>query len=339
MAMADGDYLECTANPAPGDNALGGLLADLLNQWEDEDEVPLEAQDQDQATVDCSEQQAAAQPESMGMHPVPAIESTLARLSEATALEASEASLDPIAPSPPGIVKDGFAPVDLDTAEADWREEPESPVAATELVSDFAAAGEEPAPEPETARKLALAARTRAQRNEGLLELVRSMYQGIQQRGSGGGVAGKDGFVVVRLGGQQYGISIRRVLEAGRMPLVTTVPLAPAFVPGVINLRGEVLPLVDLRLLMGLDSTSSGRMVIIRSKDGAGGTAIVVDGLAGIAWLDRTLLACSNPVPNGQTGGIRLEDLVSATGLHRDRQLGILDLDRLFGSKELAELV
>jgi len=174
-------------------------------------------------------------------------------------------------------------------------------------------------------------------KTENMLELVRTMYRGIQERKTGQTAAGRDGYVVVRLAGHQFGIPTRRVVETDRLPRVTPLPFVPDFIPGVANLRGEVLPLVDLRLLLGLEPEPEARMVVVRHKDEEPATALVVDGLGGIAWISPSQLS-SVETPEEAGEEIGLERLVSASAEHRNRKLEILDLDRLFASRELVEL-
>ncbi|MDE7112701.1 MAG: chemotaxis protein CheW, partial [Acetatifactor sp.] len=59
-------------------------------------------------------------------------------------------------------------------------------------------------------------------------------------------------FIVIRLGEEQYGIDIRYIDNIVRMQNITRVPKVPAYLKGVINLRGEVVPVSSIRLKMGL---------------------------------------------------------------------------------------
>ena len=59
---------------------------------------------------------------------------------------------------------------------------------------------------------------------------------------------------MIRLGDEQYGIDIRYIDNIVRMQHITRVPKVPAYLKGVINLRGEVLPVMSLRLKMGLEA-------------------------------------------------------------------------------------
>src|SRR5438552_16207181 len=87
--------------------------------------------------------------------------------------------------------------------------------------------------------------------------------------------------VVFQLGAELYGVEISRVHEIIRLQTVTRVPRAPAFVEGVINLRGKVIPVVDLRRRFGLemtDHTRASRIVVVEIADQVVG--IVVDGVS-----------------------------------------------------------
>lgn len=77
-------------------------------------------------------------------------------------------------------------------------------------------------------------------------------------------------FVVFRLDNEEYGIDILRVKEIKEMMSVTRVPKAAHFVTGVINLRGEVIPVIDLRKKFNLkerDDNSNDRIIIVAVDD------------------------------------------------------------------------
>jgi purine-binding chemotaxis protein CheW len=79
-----------------------------------------------------------------------------------------------------------------------------------------------------------------------------SAHRGVQENGSGGERGGK--FLTFFLAEEEYGIEILKVHEIiGIMP-ITRVPRTPKFILGVINLRGKVIPIVDLRLKFGMQS-------------------------------------------------------------------------------------
>lgn len=77
-------------------------------------------------------------------------------------------------------------------------------------------------------------------------------------------------FVGLILGSERYGINIMDVEEIIRMMDITTVPKAPAFVEGIINLRGRVIPVVDLRKRLGVpvsDLSANTRIIVVNIRD------------------------------------------------------------------------
>ena len=89
-------------------------------------------------------------------------------------------------------------------------------------------------------------------------------------------------FIVFKLGAQEYGLPISAVAEIARVPeQITRMPKAPAFIDGIVNLRGTVLPIVDLRRRFGLVSgeTTSGRRILVLAAGGVP-TGFVVDSVS-----------------------------------------------------------
>ena len=86
-------------------------------------------------------------------------------------------------------------------------------------------------------------------------------------------------YIVIRLGDEQYGIDIRFVDNIVRMQNITRVPKVPAYLKGVINLRGEVIPVISLRLKMGLpaDEITRATRIIILKLEQQGSFGILVD--------------------------------------------------------------
>jgi purine-binding chemotaxis protein CheW len=77
-------------------------------------------------------------------------------------------------------------------------------------------------------------------------------------------------YIVVKLGGEQYGIDIAHVDNIVRMSRITRVPKSQPYYVGVINLRGEVVPIMSLRRRFGLENDQYGaatRIIIIRLED------------------------------------------------------------------------
>lgn len=88
----------------------------------------------------------------------------------------------------------------------------------------------------------------------------------------------KKQYIVITFGNEQYGIDISYIDNIVRMQNITRVPKAQAYFKGVINLRGEVVPVMSLRLKMGLEDdvfTNSSRIIILKIERGVLG--IIVD--------------------------------------------------------------
>jgi len=136
--------------------------------------------------------------------------------------------------------------------------------------------------------------------------------------------------VVFQLGAELYGVEISRVHEIIRLQSVTRVPRAPAFVEGVINLRGKVIPVVDLRRRFGLptaDHTRASRIVVVELGDQVVG--IVVDGVSEVLRVNTSIVEPPSPV----VAGIDSEYLHGIAKL-TDRLVILLDLDRILARDE-----
>jgi purine-binding chemotaxis protein CheW len=145
-------------------------------------------------------------------------------------------------------------------------------------------------------------------------------------------VAGGDErqLVVFQLGVEFYGVEISCIHEIVRMQKVTRVPRAPAFVEGVINLRGKVIPVIDLRHRFGLpaaDHTRASRIVVVEIGDQVVG--LVVDGVSEVLRINPALIEPPSPV----VAGIDSEYLRGIARLP-DRLVILLDLDRVFAREE-----
>ncbi len=92
-------------------------------------------------------------------------------------------------------------------------------------------------------------------------------------------------YLTFKLAGEEYGISILKIKEIIGMMPITSVPQTPDFVKGVINLRGKVIPVVDLRLRFGMESIeyTERTCIIVVEIEGQAGTVmigIVVDAVS-----------------------------------------------------------
>ncbi len=89
----------------------------------------------------------------------------------------------------------------------------------------------------------------------------------------------KKQFIAVKLSSEIYGIDIRYVDTIVRMQKITRVPKAQSYFKGVINLRGEIVPVMSIRLKMGFEDdvfTNSSRIIILKIED-QGKLGVIVD--------------------------------------------------------------
>jgi len=89
------------------------------------------------------------------------------------------------------------------------------------------------------------------------------------------------------LSGESYGIEIFRVNEIIRMRDITPIPRTEAHIRGLVNLRGKTIPVVDLRVRMGLEvveETDSSRIIVVDAEDGQVG--IIVDAVNEVVTLE-----------------------------------------------------
>lgn len=106
--------------------------------------------------------------------------------------------------------------------------------------------------------------------------------------------------VSFRLANEEYGLNIMRVQEIILMGNITEIPEVPAYIRGLINLRGKVIPIVDLRKRFGLDvsDTNESTRIIVVNADG-NTFGIVVDGVSEVLRIEADQI---EPPPTGLLG-------------------------------------
>jgi purine-binding chemotaxis protein CheW len=119
--------------------------------------------------------------------------------------------------------------------------------------------------------------------------------------------AGSDPIIelcVFRVGEEEYAIDLRRMREILQPLPITPVPRAPEFVEGVVNLRGEVIPVVDVRKRLGLGVRTGERHKVLVVNVAGRVLGLVVDAVSGVMRLSRS--AIGPPPPLLALGGTRL---------------------------------
>lgn len=95
-------------------------------------------------------------------------------------------------------------------------------------------------------------------------------------------------YIVVRIGNEQYGIDIKYVDNIVRMQRITRVPKAQSYFKGVINLRGEIIPVMSIRLKFGLepDEITNSTRIIILKFEAQSAIGILVDEVKEVVTLE-----------------------------------------------------
>jgi purine-binding chemotaxis protein CheW len=139
------------------------------------------------------------------------------------------------------------------------------------------------------------------------------------------------------LGSQTYGVDILRVQEIRGFSAVTRIPQAPAHVLGVLNLRGSIVPIVDLRMRLSLERAEFTPVTVIIVLSVLAGSnrrdfGVVVDGVSDVVDVNETEMRAAPELGSrGATSYIR--GLVTL----QERMVVLLDIDRLIGT-DLDEL-
>jgi purine-binding chemotaxis protein CheW len=155
--------------------------------------------------------------------------------------------------------------------------------------------------------------------------------QAALSRAAQGGDAGRE-FLAFKLGDEEYGIDILRVREIRSYEAPTRIANAPAFVMGVINLRGVIVPVVDMRVKLGLSSPRYDAFtVVIVLSIGNRVVGMVVDSVCDVVTLSAQQML-SVPEFNAQVAAEHL----MAMGSVDERMLILVDIEKLMTSADMA---
>ena len=106
--------------------------------------------------------------------------------------------------------------------------------------------------------------------------------------------------IIFKLGREEYGMDILKVQEIKRMMSITRVPSTPSFIKGVINLRGSVLPVIDLRTRLGLfeaELTEAARIIVVLVNEGVVG--FIVDEVVEVTTINPQNVEALQTLSNG----------------------------------------
>ncbi len=145
----------------------------------------------------------------------------------------------------------------------------------------------------------------------------------------------KDGEIIqlvsFRLGEEEYGIDILRVQEINRIMEITHVPKCAYFVEGVVNLRGKVIPVLDLRKRFGLPVKENDKETRIIVVDISGKTiGLIVDSVDEVLRLPKETI---DPTPPMVSTSIDAQ-CINGVGKLEDRLIIIIDIEKFLTEEE-----
>lgn len=141
--------------------------------------------------------------------------------------------------------------------------------------------------------------------------------------------------VTFNLGKEEFAVPILQIQEINRLVEITRVPKSPDFVEGVINLRGKVIPIIDLRKRFSLPQAELGKYsrVVVINMDGRM-VGLIVDSVSEVLRLSEEAVEPAPPI----VAGIDSE-YIKGLGKIEGRLLILLDLNKILSKEEKGELV
>ncbi|MDX2182937.1 MAG: chemotaxis protein CheW [Gemmatimonadaceae bacterium] len=140
-------------------------------------------------------------------------------------------------------------------------------------------------------------------------------------------------FLTFFLGGEEYGVQILRVQEIIGLLPITRVPRLPGFIRGVVNLRGKVIPIVDLRAKFGLAETETAETCIIVVAIRGVHIGVVVDRVSEVADI------AGAEIEDAPDFGASVEtEFLLGIGKAHGKVRLLLDIERVLSSEEFAQV-
>ena len=133
-------------------------------------------------------------------------------------------------------------------------------------------------------------------------------------------------FIVIRLGDEQYGIDIRNIDNIVRMQSITRIPKMPAYLKGVINMRGEVIPVISMRRKMDLEDdviTKTTRIIVLKLEQ-EGNVGFLVDEVKEVVTL-----AVNEIEKITYNAKDEKSSLINAVGKHNGELISLFDLNAI----------
>ena len=138
-------------------------------------------------------------------------------------------------------------------------------------------------------------------------------------------------YIVVQIGSEKYGIDISYVDNIVRMQKITRVPKAQEYFKGIINLRGEIVPVMSIRLKMGLEDdtfTSASRIIILKIED-KGALGVIVDKVCDVVNLSE------DQIENNNINSNHVKDtFINGIGTSGDQLISLFEINAIVDEKD-----
>lgn len=141
-------------------------------------------------------------------------------------------------------------------------------------------------------------------------------------------------FLTFRLGKEEYGIEILKVQEIRGYDAITRIANAPEFIKGVVNLRGVIVPIVDMRIKFNLGKAHYDQFTVVIILNLSGRVVgIVVDGVSDVINLEAEQLR-----DTPEFGAVIDTEYIMGLGTIDNRMLILVDIEKLMSSREMGLL-
>lgn len=140
-------------------------------------------------------------------------------------------------------------------------------------------------------------------------------------------------YIVVQIGSEKYGIDIGYIDNIVRMQKITRVPKAQVYFPGIINLRGEVVPVMSIRTKMGLEPdvyTGASRIIILKIED-KGMLGVIVDAVCEVVTLSSDGIE-----PNNVSSKHTKDNFINGIGKSGEQLISLLEISAIIDEKDNA---
>ncbi len=159
---------------------------------------------------------------------------------------------------------------------------------------------------------------------------ARTEMNGIEQNST------TNKYLTFVLATEEYAVDILRVQEIKGWSKVTPIPNTPDYIRGVINLRGTIVPIIDLRLRFSLERLDYGQMTVVVVVKVVSGSRERIMGIVVDAVSDVYDVAENEIKPPPDFGSVISMEFIRGLATVNEKMVIILDIDRLLNSGELA---